>query len=340
MNGEFNISRLQSRVEALSRGRVLIVGDALLDEYLLGDASRISPEAPVPVVLVEEKRFFAGGAGNVARNIKALGGDARLIACVGDDQDSVKLRSVLAEEKVDCALLTVPGRPTTVKTRVVARQQQMLRIDREDASPLQGEAQSGLMAEVERALPDFDVVVVSDYGKGVVTQSFMDGLKILCANSRHFPRILVDPKSPNFPSYAGAFLLTPNAKESSEAAGLPAGTDAEIVKAGQTILEKLQIRHLLSTLGPRGMALFLSRDEIWHIPTTARKVYDVTGAGDTVIATTALALAAGLDLMDACVLANYAAGIVVGEPGAATASGRQLLLAISSLEPPHIKRWI
>lgn len=342
MSGDFdwNLETMLSRAAALAKGRVLILGDTMLDEYLIGDAERISPEAPIPVVRVEETRLMVGGAGNVARNIRALGGTVRLISACGNDDAAKRLETLLHGDGVETILLHEAERPTTIKTRILARQQQMLRVDRESTAALSQQSLDGVLAGLEKSLPDFDVLIISDYGKGFVSAPLMDGVWRIVNALPKRPEIMVDPKVPNLPLYTGVDLLTPNAKETSEGAGLPVSTPAEILHAGRALMGRLGARHLLTTLGALGMALFLSADEVWHIPTVARKVFDVTGAGDTVIATVALARSVGIPPIEACLLANYAAGVVVGEVGAATASLERLAETIRSLPAPEVARWV
>lgn len=327
------------RLDALAGGRVLVVGDVMVDTYLVGDAQRISPEAPVPVVRIEETRHLLGGAGNVARNIAALDGHAALAGLAGKDWDGDRLDSMLRQAEVLPHLLR-GGRPTTVKSRVMARNQQMIRLDREDSSTVDSEEYKNLLAILAPLLPQYDVVVVSDYGKGLVTPALLDDIRRLGAREDRpqGPHILVDPKPQHKACYHGAFLLTPNAKETSESVGMPVSGRNEVLAAGRRLREELHAEHVLTTLGADGMALFSAEGPVWHVPTMARQVFDVTGAGDTVIATVALALAVGFPLLDACVLANYAAGIVVGKVGAATASLPELRAALEKL-PPQMERW-
>ena len=307
-------------VGGLAGKRVLVVGDIMLDAYLIGDADRISPEAPVPVVRIEKERYLLGGAGNVARNIVALGGVATLAGVMGKDASADRIRGLVRDEGICGAFVALPQRPTTVKTRVMARRQQMLRLDSEDQ------------------LPAHDVVILSDYSKGIVSLSFMSRLRGLLAASPHQVKVLIDPKPSNVGLYGGSFLLTPNTKETGECAGMPVRSREEILAAGRAILEKVGCPHLLTTLGSDGMALFSGPSEVWHVPTMAQDVFDVTGAGDTVIATLGLGLAAGLPLLASCVLANYAAGLVVAQVGAAVASPDALREAIREL-PVTITKW-
>lgn len=325
-------------VEELNRGRVLVVGDVMVDTYLIGDALRISPEAPVPVVRVEETRHLLGGAGNVARNIVALGGESVLVGLIGRDADGECLKSMLDNAGVVPRL--VPGaRPTTVKSRVMARNQQMIRLDQESQSPATAEEYAALLAVLESLVPRYEVVVVSDYGKGLVSAGLLDDIRRLGRNSGQGElKVLVDPKPQHIQCYHKAWMLTPNAKETSESTGLPVRTRAEIMAAGRRLREELDAAHVLTTLGADGMALFSREGPIWHVPTMARQVFDVTGAGDTVIATVALALSVGFPLLDACVLANYAAGIVVGKVGAATASLEEVRAAMREY-PVAMERW-
>ncbi len=330
---------LAALIPGLSGKRVLLVGDVMVDEYLTGDAERISPEAPVPVVRVEGERHVLGGAGNVARNLCSLGGDPFLVCITGTGSGADLLERLLDAEGIRHAFVRIEGRKTTRKTRIIAGRQQMLRIDREDVAPIAPSSLDAVFGVITDCINDYDVVIVSDYGKGLVSQSFMERLTVLCQNSSSRPKILVDPKTPNFKWYTNVFMLTPNAKETSEGANLPVGTEEEIVAAGQAIFDSLGCERLLTTLGPRGMALFEGRDTVLHIPTMAQEVFDVTGAGDTVIATAALGLAAGYSLLEACMLANYAAGVVVAHVGAATVSPQALAEAIEHAEAPAIRRW-
>jgi len=335
----FRLPELIRGIQSLATGRILIVGDVMLDAYLTGDAERISPEAPVPVVRVDGERHLIGGAGNVARNITALGGSSMLIGVRGSDSAGEELARCLEREKVDFSLLTLQDRPTTVKTRVFARQQQVVRIDREDVGPMRKVQVRALLEYTAKELPACGALVVSDYGKGLVSKEFMQGLReALAAAGKRIP-VLVDPKPQNFMLYKGVSLLTPNAKEAGESINMPVKTNREIVRAGREILRKLGSECLVTTLGCQGMAVFESEERIWHIPTVARQVFDVTGAGDTVIAVLALGIASGLPLVLSCLLANYAAGIVVAQVGAATVSAAALEEAVRGLPAPVIGDW-
>lgn len=324
-------------VEKLAEARVLILGDVMLDEYLAGDADRISPEAPVPVVRIEYDRHLVGGAGNVARNIVSLGGAARLIGVRGPDQAGDAVTACLDADAIAHDLVTLPGRRTTVKTRVLARQQQVVRIDRECAEAHSREETGAILDRVAAGLAGHTGLVISDYGKGLVTDAMMQGLASLLSG-RGMP-VLVDPKPQNVAFYQDVTLLTPNAKEASEAAGLPVKTQEEIVTAGRAIMKKTGSPSLVITLGGRGMAVFEKNSPVRRIPTVAREVFDVTGAGDTVIAVLSMGLACGMDIITASLLANYAAGIVVGEVGASVVTPNQLAEAIATLPKPDIEIW-
>ena len=319
--------------------RVLIVGDVMLDQYLFGDAERISPEAPVPVIRLEQERRYLGGAGNVARNVAALGGKAALVGIAGEDEAGQILRDLLRQESIKAHVPLCPGRVTTRKTRVLARNQQMLRLDREDPRPLTREEEGLLLEGLAPLAKEHEALILSDYAKGVVCPSFMEALRALLASLPCPPPVFVDPRPQNMHLYQGVFLLTPNLKESSESVHLPVRTREEILAAGRALMDRCRPRHLLMTLGAQGMALFQADGEVWRIPSTARAVFDVSGAGDAVISALALGMASGLPLLPACLLANYAAGIVVAKVGAATAAPDELMEAVMSLPVPDPEQW-
>lgn len=331
---------LTRALDSLQGRNVLIVGDIMLDHYLVGKVDRISPEAPVPVVQVREERHLLGGAGNVARNIKALGGMPLMVSLCGMDADGETLDRLLAEGGVDSRLIKDPDRPTTKKTRVIAHNQQVVRVDTEEPNPVQGHLLDNVFKAIQDMAHEAPVIVVSDYGKGMVSAQFMTRLMAMAAGMDPRPLIYVDPKVRNFPLYGGVDLLTPNTKEAAQGAGLLVEDHMGVVRAGLAIFKSLKNRHLLITLGPDGMALFERPGQVWHIPTAARKVFDVTGAGDTVIATVALASAAGLDLLTACKLANCAAGMVVAEVGAAVAERDKLSSLLCQYTGEDISAWL
>jgi D-beta-D-heptose 7-phosphate kinase/D-beta-D-heptose 1-phosphate adenosyltransferase len=314
-------------LRAIEGRRVLVVGDVMLDEFLWGKVVRISPEAPVPVVEVTGQSFHLGGAGNVASNVRSLGGAAVLAGVVGEDAAGVRLREELAAAGIEDALVVSPGgRPTTVKTRIVAHHQQVVRADREQSDDIVDALERALVARLAPAAAGCGAIVVSDYQKGVVTPRVMRALVAL-ARRRRLP-VLVDPKVRHFRRYRGAAIITPNQQEAEQATGIRIRTAADLQAAGQRVLQLLRCRAALITRGEHGMSLFEQGRRPLHVPTAAREVFDVTGAGDTVIATLALALAAGAPLPRAAVLANFAAGVVVAKLGTATASPAEVLAAV------------
>jgi D-glycero-beta-D-manno-heptose-7-phosphate kinase len=326
---------LTTALAKLPGKEVCIVGDVMLDRYVTGEVERISPEAPVPVVQVGSERTLLGGAGNVARNIIRLGGKVRLIGLCGQDVQADTLETLLDEESIHHSLVRTEGRMTTVKTRILAQRQQMLRIDHETPHDADGEDLEKTLEAVANHVAGHKVLILSDYGKGLVSEAFLAGLRKLLAGMPTPPLVLVDPKIRNFHLYQDVFLLTPNAKEAAEGAGTAVPrTENEILAVGKAIFKKLECNHLLITLGPQGMAYFENPNTMHRIPTVARKVFDVTGAGDTVMATIALSLAAGNDLLASCLLANHAAGLVVGEIGTAVV-GIEEIAAAMSRHPDH-----
>ena len=306
----------------MAQARVVVVGDAMLDIYLTGDAERISPEAPVPVVAVQARRHALGGAANVAANVAAVGGEARLVAVVGDDPRGDSLRSELVAHRIsDRYLVTAPARPTTSKTRVMARGQQVVRIDEEVDDPIAERTEQQVTAELERAMADADALLIEDYNKGALTAGV-----IACAMSlarRRGVPVVVDPKFKNFFAYRGASVFKPNRRELEQAMG--ATLDLDRPDALPLSLEKLGVDNLLLTLGADGMVLVTKDKEITRIPAMAREVFDVSGAGDTVTAWLGTALAAGAAVREAAQIANYAAGVEVGKSGVATASPAEVL---------------
>lgn len=315
--------RLTDLLAAAARQHVVIIGDAMLDVYLRGDVDRISPEAPVPVVRVRDQRYALGGAANVAQNVAALGAGCDLVAVVGDDRAGATLRAHLEAGKMQARALVTVDRPTTTKSRVMARSQQLLRFDEEDDTDLSAADVARVLAAIELVLADASALVFEDYNKGVLVPAVIEGA-IQMAKTRGLP-IVVDPKFRNFFAYRGATVFKPNRRELESALG--AAVDLDHPAALPATFSRLGVEHLLLTLGEHGMAL-VSADGIVHrVPTTAREVYDVVGAGDTVTAYLATMLAAGATSLEAAIIANYAAGVEVGKLGAATVSGAEVLEA-------------
>lgn len=333
---------LLRRLPELAGKKVLVIGDSMVDRYLVGQVERISPEAPVPVVKVVEEWHRLGGAGNVARNIAALGGVPLLVSVVGRDASAGILAGLLEDAGIRHLLAETPGRPTTLKTRVLAGNQQVCRVDQEDGGPLDAAALDAVFAQVATAHAEgAEVAVVSDYGKGMVGPGFMERLRAAMPGLRF---VAVDPVPANYDCYAGADIITPNAKEAAAGAdnggALKASGRDGVLRVGLKLFRRLRLQHVLITLGAEGMALFENPSRVRHVPTFAQKVFDVTGAGDTVIAVLALATAAGLPLLEACVLANYAAGVVVGQVGTAAVTPAELAQAIEHQPEPVVADWL
>lgn len=317
---------------AAARGiRVAIVGDAMLDVYLHGDVDRISPEAPVPVVRVRERRMALGGAANVAQNVAALGGRAVLVATIGDDMAGGHLRERLTAIDADSRSLVTVSRPTTTKTRVLAKVQQVVRFDEEDDASLEPRDCAAVLGALEQAIGEAHALVLEDYNKGLLVPPVIERAVAL-ARARGIP-IVVDPKFRNFFSYTGATVFKPNRRELETALG--ATLDLDEPASLPSLLDRLGVENLLLTLGERGMMLVPREGEARTIPTTAREVYDVVGAGDTVTAYLAAMLAAGATPTEAAVIANYAAGVEVGKLGAATVSAEEVLEAFDHTMEHH-----
>ncbi len=322
-------ARARALLKAMRERRVLVLGDVMLDEFIWGKVARISPEAPVPVVEVKDQSFHPGGAGNVATNVRSLGGAAILAGVIGEDAAGERVRSALAAAGVEPLLVASPdGRPTTLKTRIIAHHQQVVRADRERSDEIPDGLAAVLFDGTRRILRSCQAVVVSDYQKGVVTAGLMKRLLPLARRLR-LP-VLVDPKVGHFARYRRVTLVTPNQLEAEEATGQTIRSAADLLAVGRRLLSMLGCGAALITRGEHGMSLFERARPAVHIPTAAREVFDVTGAGDTVIATLALALSAGAGFAEAAVLANYAAGVVVGKLGTAQATPDELLAAVEA----------
>jgi D-glycero-beta-D-manno-heptose-7-phosphate kinase len=327
----YHAKELEKYIDRFSSAQIMVVGDIILDRYLWGDVTRISPEAPVPVVDVCKESTMCGGAANVVNNITTLRADSLLCGVVGDDQPGSEIIAKLSEMSVNTdGIFVEPGRPTSVKTRVVAHGQQVVRFDcerREVPKP-------GTIEKIKNYLSDrlssVDVVVVSDYGKGVVSAPVMEHLLALTAEKgAGRVKIAVDPKTGNFQYYRDVDVITPNHHEAAAFCGFEIVDEDSLHLAGKKMLELLGCRSVLITQGKDGMTLFEKGKHPSHIPTVAKQVFDVTGAGDTVIGTISVALASGSDLHSAAVLSNFAAGIVVGQLGTSVVSAEDLRLAVN-----------
>ena len=316
--------RVEALLAAAQRTRVIVLGDLILDEFVWGTVERISPEAPVPVVRVERESAMAGGAANVAANVAALGGQPFLVGAIGEDAAGHALRQLLNDQGMDTSgILVDRSRPTTIKTRVVAHHQQVVRIDRERVAPLDRATGQQCLASLVEQLPAARGLILEDYGKGVVTPTLMTAA---IAAARRAKRVVtVDPKQEHIASYRGVTCLTPNRAEAAQAAHLPITDTTSAVKAGRRLMQQLKPESLLITLGEDGMCLFERGNRVTHIPTVAREVFDVSGAGDTVIAVFTLLRAAGASFVEAATIANAAAGVVVGKVGTAVCTPKELL---------------
>lgn len=320
---QYNREALVGHITRFPDTRILVIGDVIMDEFIWGDVSRISPEAPVPVVDVRRETKMLGGAANVINNLCALGAKPVLCGVIGDDPTGREVIGFLEDLGLTPEGLVVESeRPTSIKTRVVAHDQQVVRFDREVRSQISPGCIGRLLDAIRNHLDTLDAIIIADYGKGVISEQMMKGLGALTRDTNTM--IAVDPKTENYAYYQGIDILTPNHHEAGAFCRMEIVDEGTLVQAGNRILHDLQCGAVLITQGKDGMALFEKGGEISHIPTVAREVYDVTGAGDTVIAALVLGMASGLDLRDAAIISNFAAGIVVGELGTSTVRAEEL----------------
>jgi D-beta-D-heptose 7-phosphate kinase/D-beta-D-heptose 1-phosphate adenosyltransferase len=327
MTGPFPADKLSLKVKALAYAKVLCFGDVMLDRFVEGSVSRISPESPTPVFKYERENLFPGGAANVARNICALGGVCTLIGVVGHDAAAVTLaQSIARNSDVKSIMVTAEDRPTTVKTRFVVRGQHMLRVDQEVNAAISPACERMCLDAIAEHLPSHDVLILSDYAKGLLTDKLAREAIALAHNLNKM--VVVDPKSDNLTKYAHATIITPNAKETQQASGIYPDSDAKAKEAGRLCLERSQAGAMLITRSEQGMTLVTRDGTVLHIVSQVREVFDVVGAGDTVIATLGAALACGLPMTESAYLANTAAGVAVGKRGTATVSPDELVLAL------------
>jgi len=326
-----SLARVKAILAAIRTKQVMVIGDVMLDRYLWGSVSRISPEAPVPVVEITEETTRLGGAANVANNIVSLGASCRIFGVVGNDRDGGDLTRMIERQGIVASgLVTDPARPTTVKTRVIAQNQQVVRADRELRAEVDGVVADALLERVTAGLAGFDAVVISDYGKGVITGRL---LETLIPRARASGKIVsVDPKEVQFRNYKRVSLITPNQFEAGGVAGRRITDEKSLMEVGWQIFDMLEPDALLVTRGEKGMSLFQGGRKYIHFPTVARHVYDVTGAGDTVICPFTLALTGGATMAEAAQIANHAAGIVIREVGTAAVGASDLVSAFENLE--------
>lgn len=329
MKKKTSTSAWLDRLDRFKTARVLVVGDIMHDVFIWGRVKRISPEAPVPVVEVGEETSLLGGSANVVNNVVALGARAILAGVIGADPAGDAVLKDLDKIKADrSCVIRSSHRPTPVKTRIIAHHQQVVRFDREDKRPLRPATWKKLWSAITAAMDRTDAVIVSDYSKGLVSYDLMKKLVSLC---RERGKILaVDPKPEHADWYCGADVITPNNKEASEMAGFEIETDADLERAGKELLERLECGAILVTRGEKGMSLFMPGKKTVHVPVRAREVYDVTGAGDTVIGALVVALVAGMDMKEAVQAANVAAGIVVGKVGTSVATVEEIKAAVNN----------
>ena len=329
INGSYSNKDLIEFINRFPHSRILVIGDIILDEYIWGDVARISPEAPVPVVDVIRETRNLGGASNVINNIISLGGKAVICGVIGDDNHGNYLIERIREIGVSVeGVIVDPGRPTSIKTRVIARNQQVVRYDREIKNPVDPAIMRRLLKIVENHLDNIDAIIISDYGKGVISSHLIKAVEKLVSGRDTI--IVIDPKKENFKYYRGVDIITPNHHEAGTFSGFAVKDEDSLVRAGNYILDKLKCKSVLITQGKDGMTLFEKDTTPCHIPTVAQKVFDVSGAGDTVISTLSLGLASGMNKECAALVSNFAAGIVVGEVGTSTVTAKALKTVIKN----------
>ncbi len=318
---DVDIKKMKSTIKSFKDKKVLVLGDIMLDKYIWGDVVRISPEAPVPVVKVKKDTSCLGGAGNVCRNLESLGAFPLLVGITGEDAEAEWIKSMVPDSR---GIFTDKKRPTSVKTRIVAHQQQVVRVDREKAAPISYKQAEKILDFIINE--DCDGILISDYNKGVITRSLMT--KLLAFTKKKKIPVFVDPKIENFPLFSPITLITPNHHEAEKIMAHACLDDSEVDKAGRKIFQKITTKYIIIKRGERGMTVFEKGRKSNHILSRAREVFDVSGAGDTVIATASLALLSGATIYEAAYMANTAAGIVVGKIGTATATATELFNAL------------
>ncbi len=328
--------RLISAINSFSKSRILITGDIILDEYLSGEVSRISPEAPVPVVEVKKSWFVPGGAGNVVNNLRALGAQVMIAGLVGPDYFGEKIKKVLKKEGSDISgIFTDNNRPTILKTRIIARNQQVVRVDVESKKKISEEYLTKIIKFINKNKNNIDAVILSDYGKGLIIPEIIEQA-VAIKLQRGIP-VVVDPKIEHFKYYKNVTIMTPNKKEASEGIGVSITDDKSLYKAGKSIKSELNLDALLITRSEEGMSLFEGKS-IFNIPTEATEVYDVTGAGDTVVSVLTLCLSRGCDFKSSAVLSNIAAGEVVKEVGTTAIKSSKLINIVKHYKKKAINK--
>jgi len=326
----FSKKRLKDIILKFSNSKILVVGDLILDHYIFGNVERISPEAPVPVVCAKYENFLCGGAANVGVNISAFNAKVSICGVIGSDSFGDKLFSLIKSKNIDTRfIIKDKNRPTTLKSRIIAQHQQMVRIDWESTEPLSSEINNKILKNIKDKIKDFDAIIIEDYGKGVINSFLVSELVSIAKKEKKI--ITVDPKEEHFQYYKNVTALTPNLKEAQNMANIKIKTKEEIPNLAKEIIKNLNPDALVITLGEDGMMLFV-KDKNYHIPASALEVFDVTGAGDTVISVFTLALTSGASFLEAAIISNLAAGIVVGKLGAATTNKDELLNRIKDIK--------
>lgn len=321
--------RVKEILDVIRKQRILVIGDVMLDQYLWGSVERISPEAPVPVVEINSESVRLGGAANVANNIRSLGADPLLVGVIGNDGNGKQLVSELKKQQISTeGLVTDDLRPTTIKTRVIAHHQHVLRTDRESSKDVERKIEKKIIERIQEWITGVDAVLIQDYNKGTVTKNTIKKVTALAKESKKI--LAVDPKQHYFFDFTGATVFKPNEREVEQALGVKIRDDRTLEEAGEHILKKLRCSFLLITRGEKGMVLFEKNGEVTYVPTRAHEVYDVSGAGDTTIGILTTALAAGATITEAATIANYAAGIVCGEVGIVPISREKLTEALKA----------
>lgn len=328
--------RLDDLLVRMANCRVLVAGDLMLDEFIWGRVRRISPEAPVPIVEVQRESSYPGGSANVARNLREFCAAVEVMGVIGGDVAGIRLRTLLEEAGIGLScVLSQDARPTILKTRIIARHQQVVRVDREICAPLTAEESTRLLELLEAMLPSLDAIILQDYGKGFFTQDMVDRMVAAARRSRVVITADINPTNPLV--WSGLDVVKPNRAEAFAAAGAPWSepvdpplNDLRLIEVGRTLRHRWNCGSLLVTLGEQGMMLFDDQGEPWHSPTRAREVFDVSGAGDTAIALLTLALASGASPREAAVVSNYASGVAVGKLGTATVSPNELRASFAS----------
>lgn len=324
-------NRVKQILKEFSKKRILVVGDLMLDHYIWGGVERISPEAPVPVVDVKKEEYRLGGAANVVHNIKTLGAEPIVVGIVGNDRYTEICKNLLLEKGISAEyILTCETRPTTVKTRIVAHNQQIVRVDFEDRQEIDADMSIRVMQTIEAIIPTVDAVILEDYNKGLLTDSII--VEIIKQARLYNKPVTVDPKFKNFFSYRQCTVFKPNFSELQKNMGIGIETEEEFIQTAHTLMERIQSEYLLITRGERGLTIFSRDKKEVVIPTFAREVYDVSGAGDTVISTMTLCLVSGCNIYDSAYIANHAAGAVCGKQGIAPAYPKDIIQSIQQME--------